>query len=482
MTSPERSRSRLQYSPDRRTALVLSGTGTDGAYHAGALRALAEAGVRIDLVAGRGIGAAGALFGAIDGGARLWEPGGLWRGRLGPVLYPWRQAYRGLAIGLAICALLLTVPPLLIAAGLGVYELALLAGAAGPDASAGIGRWWSDLMAAAFAPGALPTRLPQLVSAVLAVTFVWLLGAAWRARRALPARRPQRGGLWWTLLGAPLSGEATAAYVIRGLWDLLRGGASVGQPARSDLSRRYAELLAENLGQPGFRELLFVAHDLDARHDIVFALLAPESRRIFQHRRPGAASDRRSSEAVDLAGAARDVLLDAVAGALAIPAATEPPLISFAPESYWRGETHRLTDRPGSLSRVLEEVALAGVRQVVLVTAAEELGEPHGLSARRVHPRARLGEYLASAESAALRDALAASAAWFDAVFVVRPAHNPVAPLDAGGGYDLRSDRWQSVAELVDRGYEDAYRQFVDPVVGASGEHLTERTTAGPPN
>ena len=69
----------MQYSPDRRTALVFSGTGVDGAYHAGALRALNEAGVRVDLLAGHGIGTVGALFGAIDGGSRLWEPGGLWR-------------------------------------------------------------------------------------------------------------------------------------------------------------------------------------------------------------------------------------------------------------------------------------------------------------------------------------------------------------------------------------------------------------------
>jgi hypothetical protein len=26
--------------------------------------------------------------------------------------------------------------------------------------------------------------------------------------------------------------------------------------------------------------------------------------------------------------------------------------------------------------------------------------------------------------------------------------------------------------ELIDRGYQDAYRQFIDPVVGASGERL----------
>ena len=46
---------REPYSPKHRTALVLTGTGTAGAYHAGVLRALAEAGVRIDLVAGRAL-------------------------------------------------------------------------------------------------------------------------------------------------------------------------------------------------------------------------------------------------------------------------------------------------------------------------------------------------------------------------------------------------------------------------------------------
>src|SRR5436189_33235 len=53
----------VAYAPQRRTALVLSGIGTAGAYHAGVLRALHEAGVKIDVVAGRGIGvgAAGGL-------------------------------------------------------------------------------------------------------------------------------------------------------------------------------------------------------------------------------------------------------------------------------------------------------------------------------------------------------------------------------------------------------------------------------------
>jgi hypothetical protein len=460
-----------EYSPDRRTALVLTGTGTDGAYHAGAIRALTEAGVRMDLVAGRGVGAVGALFAAIDGGARLWESDGLWRRPLAAALYPWRPAYRRVAAGATLASLLLLVPPAVAGLGLMVYQLAVVLEAAHPGTATWLTGSWGAFLSRAFAPDALPTRLPQIVTAVLASVIAGVLISAVRARWRLPARRDQHGGPWWTVLATPFSGEETARYFIAGLWDLLRGGANVHQPRRADLSRRYAELLTDNLGQPGFRELLFLAHDLDARHDIVFALLGqPWRRGFFAQRGPG--EHVRAAEAVDLAGAAREVLLDGVASSTSLAGATDPPFITFAPESHWRGETHRLTDRPASLVRVLEEVANAGVRQVILVTAAEEIGGPHALSTRRATPRGRLGEYLASAEAATVRDALGAAAGWFDAMFVIRPPHNPVSPLDAQGAFDARSDRWQTVGELVDRGYEDAYRQFIDPVVGASGERL----------
>src|SRR3954463_10623844 len=78
------------YSPQRRTALVLTGTGTAGAYHAGVLRALHEAGVKIDIVAGRGVGGIGALFAAVDGAQRLWDDKGFWRGGGVETLYRWR--------------------------------------------------------------------------------------------------------------------------------------------------------------------------------------------------------------------------------------------------------------------------------------------------------------------------------------------------------------------------------------------------------
>ena len=83
------------YSPDRRTALVLTGTGAHGAYHAGVLRALQEAGDKIDLLAGHGIGAGRAALAALDGAARLWEPAGIWRSPVAARLYGWRWPIRG---------------------------------------------------------------------------------------------------------------------------------------------------------------------------------------------------------------------------------------------------------------------------------------------------------------------------------------------------------------------------------------------------
>src|SRR4029077_10201115 len=82
------------YSPQLRTALVLTGIGTAGAYHAGVLRALHEAGVKLDVVAGRGVGAVGALFAAIDGGQRLWDDKGFWRSPRVRTFYSWRPVLR----------------------------------------------------------------------------------------------------------------------------------------------------------------------------------------------------------------------------------------------------------------------------------------------------------------------------------------------------------------------------------------------------
>jgi hypothetical protein len=95
--------------------------------------------------------------------------------------------------------------------------------------------------------------------------------------------------------------------------------------------------------------------------------------------------------------------------------------------------------------------------------------------------RSRLGDFQVTAEAAALRDALELARLRFDSVYVIAPSHNAVGPFDVDGSYDEASDRRQDLQELMERAYEDAYRQFIEPVVGASGEQLAHpaATTAG---
>jgi hypothetical protein len=141
-------------------------------------------------------------------------------------------------------------------------------------------------------------------------------------------------------------------------------------------------------------------------------------------------------------------------------------------DTYWRGETHRLCDRPGACTRLLDELAAAHVTQAILISAVAAPHVPHRLAAARLEPRHRLGEFLAAAESAALRDARLIASLRFDSVHVISPAHNAIGPFDLSGAYDEASDRWTDLSELMNRGYEDAYRQFIEPVVGASGEQM----------
>jgi hypothetical protein len=275
-----------------------------------------------------------------------------------------------------------------------------------------------------------------------------------------------------------MAAEPARAMFTTAIWELIRGAAPAEQPSRTALGRRYAEVLLENLGQPGFSELVVVAADLDARRDIVAALLREPYRGEFLAPRPE--RDRRS-EVIDLAGVGRDHALDVVAGAVTPPIMCDPAIVTFAPDGFWRGEAHRVCDRPGAVNRLLEEVAAAGATQVVVVSAVPPAAEPHRLRTTRLDMRGRLGEFESAAQAAALRDALQMARLRFDSVYVVCPAHNPVGPFDVAGAYDEASDRRQDLQELMARAYEDAYRQFIEPVVGASGEHLARTDATGAP-
>lgn len=456
------------YSPQRRTALLLTGTGTSGAYHAGVLRALHEAGVKLDVVSGRGMGVVGALFAAVDGVQKLSEEHGFWRARAVRRFYRWRPVLRVTALALIASVALVGVPLAAIAAGLVVFPIDFVLKMGGMSAASGLAERYLRFAESAFAPSALPTWLPRLVLLVLGLAATIAVAAAWLGAD----NRRQQGGLRWRLLRPPLSAASAVDHCWAVMWDLLRGAAQLKPPTRADLGRRYTELLAENLGQPGFRELLIAVHDLDARRDLVFALVGEQRRRDLVRRPTTQEAEARRAELFDLAGVARDHLADAVASSLAIPLATDVHSMTFAADGYWRGETHRVCDRPASLARLLEELAHLEVEQVVLVSAAPDSPGPHALAPPRLDGRGRIGEYIQSSEAALVRDLARNGAEASPRIFTIRPVHNPLGPFDFSGGFDDRSDRRQPLAELMAQGYEDAYHQFIEPVVGASGERV----------
>jgi hypothetical protein len=458
------------YSPERRTALVLSGTGADGAYHAGVLRALHETGIKVDMVCGRGIGALGAVLYAVDGAARLWEPSGPWRGSGPATFYRWRWPFRCLQALLLALLGVLAVPLIAIVIVASIYPIALGLGMAGLESGASLAQSTLAGLGWAFGPGVLPTWVPRVVLALsmagLLILVVGLLAERWR----LPVRRRSASHALWSLLGAPIDPAGAIGASVTALWGILRGGAALRTPDARDLSRRYADLLMENLGHPGFRELLLVVHDLDARRDMVFGLLKePYRKALFA---AATAASTRRAEAHDLAGVSRDHLTEVLAAALTLPGVCSPRLVTFAHDAFWRGETHRLADRPSSIARVLEEAAAAGAEQIIFVSATPEPLGPHELRLTRPDGLGVVGEQLAATESAAMADALRHLQHRFQGTYLIRPAHNPVRPMDLAGAYDELSDRTESLEELMEHGYEDAYRQFIEPMLGASGDRL----------
>jgi hypothetical protein len=450
------------YLPHRRTAIVLTGTGTDGAYHAGVLRALHEAGVKLDIVAARGVGVVGALFAAIDGTQRLWDDKGLWRSGAARTFYSWRRAPRLTVWALAVSLALVAVPLALAAAGLVVFPIDFVLKMVGIGGAGGLLGMYLRLMQSAFAPEGLPTWLPRIVLLALGGAAIVALVNGWSGGRVT------RGAFWWRAVSAPMSSAEIIEQTWRAMWDLVRGATQLKAPRRTELARRYIEMLAENLGQPGFRELLIVVHDVDARRDLVFALVEESRRRTLIRRQTSEAADARRAEVFDLTGVARDHLSDAISAALTVPLATEWHAATFAPDGYWRGETHRLCDRPAALVRLLDELIDLGAEQIVVVAATPPTAGPHALAAARLDGRGRLGDYLHAAEAAIVRDATNTTAGV--RIFTIRPGHNPLGPFDFDGGYDDRSQRAQGLSELITRGYEDAYHQFIEPIVGGSGE------------
>jgi hypothetical protein len=457
------------YSPRLRTGVVFGGAGTAGAYHAGVLRALTESGVKLDVLAGHGAGAMTALCGAFAGGARLWDAQSPWASPRLRRAYRWRPALRIGALGLAAAGLILCAPLLVLIVAAVMYAASLFVGLINlPDASAWLLGAYQRAIEALLQAPMIPTVVPRaLVLAVLVVAGV-LLVAGFRAAAQERSRRRLRGAFWWRLIGAPLDSTEPAATLVETLWRLVRGASGEPRASAADIGRRYADMLVDNFGQPGFREVLIAVHDLDSRRDLVGAVLPVEAQAPFENRRKGPGP--REAEIADLTRW-RDLVVDFLQGAMCLPIASAPHIITFPTDSYWSGEEHRVSDRPELAIRLIDEIAAIGVEQVILVGAAPPAAVPHGMRPKPADLRGRMGEVLRSIETAAIQDAWAVAATRFSGVFLIRPDHNPIGPFDFAGSFDQASDRQRTTAELMHQGYQDAYRQFIEPVV-AAGERV----------
>jgi hypothetical protein len=198
--------------------------------------------------------------------------------------------------------------------------------------------------------------------------------------------------------------------------------------------------------------------------------------------------------AVDLrAPGYAELLFDAVVTGL-LPGMGAPlRRVSFPKGGLHAGEVHRLTDATLVAGAGISEALAAGADQVIVASAVP--AEPT-VPPRRRGPAARLDAVLGTLERGAVdRDVQGAERinrmvetlghrtddggrAWQDpatgrvyrafTLYVVRPERRPLGPLELDGARDPATEVLATTADLLEQGYRDAYRMFVEPVVGGS--------------
>ncbi|HEY5906503.1 MAG TPA: hypothetical protein VIZ31_00590, partial [Vicinamibacteria bacterium] len=257
------------YSPKRRTAVVFTGCGTAGAYHAGVLRALDECGVKVDLVVGSGVGTVAASLAAVAGGGHLYGAGGFWDGVRFASLYRLRPA-AATAVALLTASFGVFLLPIVLAllAGL-LFPLVLIGDLVAPGGPTRLLASAAPLPDALAAPYLATLAIPIFALCILAVVFV--LHAWLRDRRRFAEA-----------FEALLDVGPGERRLRRVLWETARGAAlESAPPSDKTLGERYVSLLAENLGQPGFRELILRTADLETGRVLPFVLLQEDWGKAF---------------------------------------------------------------------------------------------------------------------------------------------------------------------------------------------------------
>jgi len=291
-------------------------------------------------------------------------------------------------------------------------------------------------------------------------------------------------------LESAYAAEPGLARLRRLLWEVARGPTlSTAPDSEHDLAKRYVSLAGENLGQPGFRELILRAADLDAGGALCLALLHEDRRGAFAAARGTAAS-------LDLrAPGAEGLFFDVVATALAPPLLAPLRRVSFPRGGPFAGQTHRLADATLAAGCGLAEALATGAEQVVVVTAVPEAValpprrrglRPLADGALALLERQAVDREIQAAEQLnRLVETLGLRGAdgrreWVDpatgrrhrafGLYVIRPERRGIGPLELDGARDPASEVLETPADLIELGYRDAYRLFVEPVVGAAPE------------
>jgi hypothetical protein len=440
--------------------------------------------VKLDLVVGSGAGAVAAAFAAIAGGAKLYGPDGFWADAGWDSFYRLRLPVR-LALLLLGAAFGVFMLPLGLAVIAGMlFPLVLVADLVSPGLPARlVGDAWS-------LPAAL--RAPYLAALAVPVFSLCALAILYLARLYVGDRRRFAEG-FESLLDARPARERLSKM----LWEVVRGAATSAAPPAPELGRRYVALLAENLGQPGFRELIVRAADLEAGGALAFTVLQETARPSFAaHKQP---------PRIDLRAPGYDALLfDAVLTGLLPPLVAPVRRLGFPRGGLYAGETRRITDGTLAAGCGISEALAAGAAQVIVASAAPEAPS---LPPRRRGARALADAVLASLERQSLDADLRVaertnrmietlghrtedgSHAWQDpatgrlyrdvALYVIRPDRRTLGPLELDGAQDPSTEVRETPADLLERGYRDAYRLFVEPVVGAVPEPRRDEALEG---
>jgi hypothetical protein len=446
---------------------VFTGTGTAGAYHAGVLRAFDESGFKFDLVVGSGMGTVTAAFAAAAGGTALYGKGGVWDGARWRTFYRLRPSLRAALLLLSVAFGVFAVP-VLMGLLLGIlFPLLLLA----------------DRIFAGTASRVLSLLwvAPEVLSGpYLAAQAVPMLGLALVATFVVVTVYLRRRSRIAEAFESVLDAEPGLARLKRALWEVARGAVlTQAPPSEAELSRRYVDLVSESFGDPGYRELILRVADLEHGRALAFTLLSEQAA-------PG-----ERDHVVDLRVPEQGALFfDALATGLLLPMALPLRRVAFPRGAVHAGEVHRLTDASLVPGCGIEEAIEAGAEQIVVVTGAPEEPQP---PPRRRGPLARVDATLRALEQQAAAEIEATErtnrmvstlghrtstgrGAWEDPatgrvyrevdLWVIRPRRRTLGPTELDGASEPATEVLQTTDDLVERGFRDAYRQFIEPVVG----------------